>query len=288
MSIYANSNVIEAVSTVLSNGRVGRGSSAPLNVNFIVVGGGAAGTTNSAAAGNASYAGGGGGALVSGSITLGLATDYSVVVGQSGSVTSYPNTSTGGSSSFSGINPSGGNYSYAIGGGIGTTSGGGKIAGTGDGAGAAVYGGGGGGFKTNGFNAVNPNAGNGGSGSVWIINGEVASSFGGGGGGGLQQLAGGAGANGTDGGGRGAGMTNSSTPGTRGSGGGGGAAGNNNAYPASAGGCGSVVFAYPTPASTATGISYGLGGTVTSASYGGVDYTIHTFYENGTFSTRVR
>lgn len=296
MSINSNANVIEAIATVLGGGaggagRVQRGGSAPLSVELLVVGGGAAGTVNSPAAGNASYAGGGGGGVDSGSIVLGLASKYTITVGQSGSVSGgYPNVSLGGSSSFSGPAFGGGNYTYAVAGAVGTTSATPKsnLAGTGDGVASTIWGGGGGGWTTAGDNGLNPNAGQGGYGAQWIINGDTAASVGGGGGGGMINLAGTVGAQGRDGGGQGGGMTNFSAPGVRGSGGGGGAAGNNNATPASPGGCGSVRIAYPTPSSTASGISYGVGGEITSASYGGVEYTIHTFYEDGLFETFVR
>lgn len=302
MSINANSNVIEAIATVLGGGaggagRVQRGTSAPLGIQLLVVGGGAAGSVNTGAAGNKSYAGGGGGAVYTSSLTLGLATQYTITVGQSGSVTAgFPNTSTGGSSSFFGPNPSGGNFDFRVAGAVGTASAApnSNPGGSGDGA-TSLWGGGGGGWTSAGQNGVNPNAGRGGSGSAWIINGDgypsltgSSEGFGGGGGGGIINLAGTVGALGRDGGGQGGGMTNDAVAGIRGSGGGGGAAGNNNARPAKPGGCGSVRIAYPTPSSTASGISYGLGGEITTGSFGGVEYTIHTFYQDGIFETRVR
>ena len=296
MSINANANVVEAIATVLGGGaggnRIPRGGSAPLSVEFLIVGGGAAGTVNNPTFGNATYAGGGGGAVDSGSLVLGLASKYTITVGQSGSVSAgYPNVSVGGSSSFSGPAFGGGNYSYAVAGAVGTSGAApnSNLAGTGDGAGSTLYGGGGGGWTSVGDNAGTPNpAGQGGYGTSWFINGVAALSVGGGGGGGMVDLAGAGGAFGRDGGGRGGGQTNFSSPGTRGSGGGGGAAGNNNSRPASPGGCGSIVIAYPTPSSTESGISYGVGGEITTATYGGVEYTIHTFYEDGTFETFVR
>jgi hypothetical protein len=295
MSINANSNVIEAIATVLGGGaggagRIQRGGSAPLGIQLLVVGGGAAGSVNDIGQGNKSYAGGGGGAVYSGSVTLGLATQYTITVGQSGSVTAgFPNTSTGGSSSFFGPNPAGGNFDFRVAGAVGTASAAPNSNPGGTGAGAtSLYGGGGGGWTAAGTNGAISVPGIGGSGSIWLINGDGAGAFGGGGGGGIIDLAGTVGGEGRDGGGTGGGMTNDATAGIRGTGGGGGAAGNNNDAPAKPGGCGSVRIAYPTPSSTASGISYGLGGEITTGSFGGVEYTIHTFYADGIFETRVR
>lgn len=247
-----------------------QGSVPLLAIDYIVVGGGEAGSVNNPADA-ASYNGGGGGGVVSGSVTLALNQEYSIITGRGGTV---GNIGTAESSSLFG-NVNGIDVLYAASGAVGTTSGypGLKVAGASDTAGGGTrYGGGGGGATTNGDNALNPNAGIGGYGVSWFTG-----SYAGGGGGGVIDLASGTGAAGRDGGGDGGGMVDPSTPGTNFTGGGGGAAGNNNTSIASKGGDGVVIIRYETPAPF--GAAYALGGRKYVDPVSG--YTYHYFETTG-------
>ena len=54
------------------------------------------------------------------------------------------------------------------------------------------------------------------------------------------------------------------------------------------GASGSVIFAYPSVASDASGVSYAMGGVVTQATVGSTLYTFHTFTSSGIFQTLVK
>jgi hypothetical protein len=286
MSINSNANVIEAINTVLKKGPV-RGGIAPLNAQWLVVGGGGGAKDLNAPDLTLSFKGGGGGQVVTGSALLGLSQPFTIVVGRG---ESFNQTTSSVSSSLFGPIYGGGNITASAAGAVGSTSGTGKTAGTTSGAGSTWWGGGGGGASANGENGVNPKAGNGGAGVSWFD----GSGWGGGGGGGFVNL-GSPNQYGTSSFGGGSGQLNNLASGSNArqwSGGGGGGTGNavvpGGQTPGSDGASGSVLIAYPTPSSTATGISYGVGGVVTYATIDGTDYTIHQFTASGVFQTLIR
>ena len=287
MSIYANSNVIEAISVIGGAGAAARqrGGCAPLDVQYLIVGGGGGASSIVGADLGNSFKGGGGGQVITGSALLGLSQTFTITVGRG---ETFNQTTSSTSSSLFGPLYGGGNLDYAAAGAVGTTSGTGKTAGTTSGAGSNWWGGGGGGSTSNGGNGVNPNAGNGGAGVTWID----GSGYGGGGGGGQVQSPTTTGGGGFDSDGGGSGEPNGDSTPTPyhggGSGGSGGAVTPGGQTPGTNGASGSVIIAYPTPSSTATGISYGQGGVVTYTTINTIPYTIHTFTSSATFQTFVR
>lgn len=283
MSIYANANVIEAIPTTLgggAGGRVQRGGPAPLVVQYLVVGGGGGATDVP------NFRGGGGGQVVTGSLTLGLSSPFQVNVGRG---ETFKQTVSAQTSSFSGQLFVGGNIfvtaSFAVAG----TSGTGFNSGSQDGPfGSLAYGGGGGGSTQAGAAGSNPKAGNGGRGVIWIDN----LGYGGGGGGGFVDLANPNGfGTGSNGGGDGEPSISGPNPRQYSGGGSGGSGGSlipSGQTAGTNGASGSVIFAYPSVASDASGVSYAIGGVVTQATVGSTLYTFHTFTASGIFQTLVK
>lgn len=279
MSIYANANVIEAIPTTLGGGRVQRGGPAPLTVEYLVVGGGGGATDVP------NFRGGGGGQVVTGSLTLGLSTPFEVRVGRG---ETFKQTVSAQTSSFAGQLFVGGNIEVTASFAVAGTSGTGFNSGSQSGAGSIIFGGGGGGSNQAGGDGVNPKAGNGGRGVIWIDN----LGYGGGGGGGYVDLGNPTGfGTGSTGGGDGEPSLTGPNP-RQYSGGGSGGSGNaiipSGQSAGTDGASGSVIFAYPSVASDASGVSYAIGGVVTQATVGSTTYTFHTFTSSGVFQTLVK
>jgi len=252
----------------------------PVTATYLVVAGGGGGAWGS------SGGGGGAGGLVTGSITLGSGSTYTVIVG-AGGVGTNP-TSNGSNSSFPGVTTavgggtgganggsgggqsSGGGFPVGYTTGLGT-SGQGNNGGSGNG-GANYPGGGGGGAGAVGGTASSGVGGTGGIGVQSSISGTATYYAGGGGGGG--QSGGTAGPGGSGGGGAGS-MLLDGTAGTANTGGGGGGCGyDGNARNGGAGGSGVVIISY-------SGAPQFSGGVITSS--GG--NTIHSFYTSGTLQS---
>lgn len=278
MSIYANKNVIEAIPTTMGGGRVQRGGPAPLTVEYLVVGGGGG------ACDVPNFRGGGGGQALTGSLTLGLSTPFEVRVGRG---ETFNQTVSAQTSSFAGQLFVGGNIEVTASFAIAGTSGTGFNSGSQSGAGSTRWGGGGGGSNGPGVDGINPKAGGGGRGIRWIDN----LGYGGGGGGGFVDLGGTGFGTGSNGGGDGEPSISGPNP-RQYSGGGSGGSGDalipSGQTPGTNGASGSVIFAYPSVASDASGVSYAIGGVVTQATVGSTQYTFHTFTSSGVFQTLVK
>jgi hypothetical protein len=277
MSIYANSNVIEAIPTTLgggAGGRIQRGGPAPLTVEYLVVGGGGGATDVP------NFRGGGGGQAVTGSLTLGLSSVFQVNVGRG---ETFRQTFPAQTSSFAGQLYIGGNVNITASFAVAGTSGTGFNSGSQAGVGSSQWGGGGGGSSAPGADGINPKAGGGGRGIQWI-NGL---GYGGGGGGGFIDLGGTGFGTGSDGGGNGQPNGIGASP-RQYSGGGSGGSGDalitSSQAPGTDGASGSVIIAYQNVPAEASGVSYAIGGTVTQS--GG--YTYHTFTGSGIFQTLVK
>ena len=255
-------------------------------IDYLVVAGGGGGATGGN--GDSGAGGGGAGGLSYGSVSVTFGQSYAVVVGAGGTAASTTTNTvgtSGTSSSFFGVVPTGGGRggagitagNSAGNGGSGGGNAGEQAVGTGvSGEGFAgamgstdsstyTSGGGGGGATTAGQNSGGRNGGNGGTGYTTSISGTSTPYAGGGAGG-----RGASGSNGTGGSGGGGG---SGVAGTVNTGGGGGGNFANGSTFGAAGGSGIVIISY-------LGAQRGTGGTVTSS--GG--YTIHTFTSTGTYT----
>jgi hypothetical protein len=241
-------------------------------VEYLIVGGGAAGGPTGDAFG------GGGGGVISGSTTTYQGDIFNIIIGAGGT----PSSRNGQTSSLQIKSAT----TYSIGGGNGTTSGNGYVAGgTATCGGLTVYGGGGG-AGVNGSNGLCLSTpvqtpGNGGNGVAWL-NGIY---YGGGGGAGNSKSTEPRGINfgvgGLGGGGNGGYTSNISqqpvqaTSGLDGFGGAGGGAGSYGANTAGNGGSGSVIIRYQAPQKAIGGNSVFESGS----------YVYHTFTSNGTLTT---
>jgi len=244
------------------------GSLGGYSIQYLVVAGGGSGGSNQAG-------GGGGGGVINSSVLVNSGTAFSITIGAGGSGSNGSNTTFGsltaigggrgggygGNGSNGGSGGGGGYFSSGTIPGSGTTNQG--FAGAyGQSGGSNGNGGGGGGAGKVG------NGLNGGDGLQTIITGNYTTFYGGGGGscGTSGATGGGAGGGGAGGAGNGAG-----TAGTANTGGGGGA-------DSAAGGSGVVLVAYQ------SATQKGTGGTVTTYTYNGLNYYLHTFTTSGTFT----
>ena len=257
-------------STEVYNGSVW-GSLGGYSIQYLVVAGGGSGGSNQAG-------GGGGGGVISSSVLVNSGTAFSITIGAGGSGSNGSNTTFGsltaiGGGRGGGVNANGSTGGAGGGGGFqggnttipgsGTTNQGfAGAAGQGNGTGGNGNGGGGGGAGKVG------NGLNGGDGLQTNITGNYTTFYGGGGGScGTSGATGG----GTGGGGAGGAGNGAGTAGTANTGGGGGA-------DSAAGGSGVVLVAYQ------SATQKGTGGTVTTYTYNGLNYYLHTFTTSGTFT----
>lgn len=259
------------------NGTAWQAITGSFDVAYLIVAGG----------GGGSAGGGGAGGLLANVTTVSPGTSYSIIVGSGGGGTGgSTNGANGANSTAFGFTAIGGG-----GGGNAGASNSGSAGGSGGGAGQTVYenfspggagtsgqgfaggynygtviggagSGGGGGAGAVGGNGGNDRGGNGGTGVTSSITGT--SVYYAGGGGGSSDNIGGSG--GAGGGG------NANSSGTANTGGGSGAG-----Y--GSGGSGIVIVSYTGVTQRATG------GTVTSYSFSGINYWVHTFTSSGTFAT---
>lgn len=254
------------------------GSAKPYQIEYMVIAGGGAG-------GSDRGGGGGAGGYLSGSMNVGTADEFPIVIGAGGSggantfangnnTTAFSLTAIaggGGGNCYVQVHPDGGN-----GGSGGGKSNQGSVAGSGTSGqgfaggtnGGLTAGGGGGGATGVGGDAYSGNGGAGGPGATWVDGSTRA------GGGGGAYGSGGTGGPGAAGGGNGSagdGNANAGSASANTGSGGGGATGGGSASSGS-GGSGIVKIRY-------AGSQRGTGGTVTSS--GG--YTYHTFTSSGTY-----
>lgn len=268
------------------------------NIDYIIVAGGGGGCGNDSFSG----AGGGGGAggVVIGSTVLSLGQSYTIEVGAGGTASS--NVPSNGSNSIAfgktafggGAGGARGAYSAFFGGsgggggggqigtpafseGGGSISGQGSVGGRGQGNASSRGGGGGGGYSQKGLNASEGATGGNGLNLLTVGFSETESWIAGGGGGGGNEVPGGFGGKG--GGGGGINRTSGATAenGTQSTGGGGGGNAISNPAPATNGGSGVVIIRYLGP-------SRATGGTISSITISGQQFTVHTFTTVGTLS----